>query len=264
MSQKPTIKLQEHLFLFLKAESGNPIAVRLEMRKIYLLASLILGIFFCFFSGTVLFFRELEMNRKLEDRLLVLDTREKLRIPSAPTQTNPVSQSITSFIEPAIQQKVEQKVERKLTETPPIAKTEPEIAGPVSARLSDFTVDWNGETCTAHISLVPTTTGMAEGDLLLILETEIPRIGGSNPSSQIRKRYFIYPGYQSRDELDESQISQIDRKPFHFSRALQTSATFNVGKLLRPIALNVYVFDSNKTLIHHERKPIETDESYGN
>ena len=77
-----------------------------------------------------------------------------------------------------------------------------------------------------HVAMFPTSTGIAQGNLLLVLETEVPRIGGGNPTTQVRKRYFIYPGYQTVDDLDQDALGVLPSKPFHFSRALQTAATF--------------------------------------
>ena len=54
------------------------------------------------------------------------------------------------------------------------------------------------------------------------------------------------------------QSAYSARKPFRISRALQTTAQFKIAKLLRPLAVNVYLFDRNKTLVTHERKVIET------
>ena len=58
----------------------------------------------------------------------------------------------------------------------------------------------------------------------------------------------------------QDALTELARKPFRFTRALQTTATFAIGKLLRPLAVNAYLFDANKTLIHHERKVIEREE----
>jgi hypothetical protein len=252
-------KLQESLFLFLKTETGNPFAFQVEVKKLYLLVCTLLILFFTFLSGTVLFFRELDLNRRLQDKLLLVDMREKIHEPSATAPVTPLAQALSPVIETA----AEVKPEKKAREVIPEAQSEAPPPELVAARMSDFTVECGAEECSSRVSMVPTSTGIAQGELVLILETEVPRIGGTNPEGQVRKRYFIYPGYQTRDELDESAINQLSKKTFRFSRAIQTTAVFNIGKLLRPVGLNIYLYDSNKVLIHHERKPIETDDSYG-
>ena len=94
----------------------------------------------------------------------------------------------------------------------------------------------------------------------MILETEIPRIGSAAVGENIRKRYFFHPVKTALDSVTEEMILQAERKPFKFTKALQTSVTFAVGKLLRPLAANVYLFDARGSLVHHERKIVESEE----
>ena len=111
-----------------------------------------------------------------------------------------------------------------------------------------------------RFAMVPVGAGPASGELLVVLETEIPRIGAASPTTQVRKRYYVYPGNDTHDEVSEAMLQTLTRKPFRFSRALHTTAHFKIGKLLRPLAANVYVYDRNKVLVRHERRAIESEE----
>jgi hypothetical protein len=92
----------------------------------------------------------------------------------------------------------------------------------------------------------------------------VPRIGSRGVSTQQRKQFIFYPGYSTKDEFNSSELTQYERRPFKFSKTLNASVNFKVSKLLRPLALNIYLFDSRRTLIHHERKVIDLEENYAN
>jgi len=130
----------------------------------------------------------------------------------------------------------------------------------VFARINELNAECTEEDCLIKLGMVTTQPGTAVGQLVLVLETEVPRIGTANPAAPVRKRFFLYPGNTARDELDPNQLTTVDQKSFRFTRALQTSNVFKMGKLLRPLAINAYVFDPDKTLLQHERKVIEAGE----
>jgi len=214
--------------------------------------------------GSLLFFRELEINRKLEEQLLVFQTKEKLlALGTAPTRPLPGPGSLISGTPPAAPAAAAPVVETADRTTSALASPTlpaPEAVAAVAARLGELAVECLEEECSVRLAMVPTRTGTAQGELLMVLETEVPRIGTGNPTTQVRKRYFLYPGNQTRDELPEEALNEVQRKTFRFTRGLQTTATFTIGKLLRPLAVNVYLYDHTKTLIHHERKAIEREE----
>jgi hypothetical protein len=196
---------------------------------------------------SLLFFRELEINRHLADRVLELEIRDRL-VRMAPLAFVP-SRDLSAV---------------KTAEAP----SENETASPAQAvgraHLTEFTADCEGEHCTSHVSLAPSSPGVAQGQLVMVLESEVPKIGTAraNANLGVRRRYFIYPGYTTQDELSPEEVAKIEGKAFKFSRVLQTTADFNVGHLLRPIAMNLYLYDQGHTLIQHERRIIETDEEY--
>ncbi len=224
-----------------KTGNDSPFAAKISLT---LLSKYLLGTALAFavlFVGTLLFFRELELNRKLQEHVLKLETEKRLY------QAYPLP-------------------DRGLAESSPLvlnggtaAKAEG-AAAEVFARINDLRADCAEENCLIKLGMVTTQPGTAAGQLLLVLETEVPRIGTGAPSAPVRKRYFLYPGNNARDELDPNQLGTLDSKAFRFTRALQTSTNFKMGKLLRPLAINAYVFDSDKTLLQHERKVIESEE----
>jgi len=263
---KSNLRLRPSLFVLIHAGQGIPFALRLNVRR---LSGWLLTVSFTFLAtvvGSLLFFRELEINRKLEEQLLVFQTKEKLlALGTAPTRPLPGPGSLISGTPPAAPAAAPTAPETAERTTsalasPTLPNPAPEVATAVSARLGDLAVECLEEECSVRIAMVPTRTGTAQGELLMVLETEVPRIGTGNPTTQVRKRYFLYPGNQTRDELPEEAINEIQRKTFRFTRGLQTTATFTIGKLLRPLAVNVYLYDHTKTLIHHERKAIEREE----
>lgn len=271
MAVKSPLRLKDHLFVLIHGGSGVPYALRLNLRRISGFVLLASFAFLTASTGTLLFFRELEINRKLGDRLLEYETKEKLAaVGFSPMRPTPVPNTVSGAPISAIPAPVA-NVDRATTAVPPpvtVASTVPSalpteavpVANAVRARVGELTADCLEEECEVILSMVPTQPGVAQGELLLVLETEIPRIGTGNPTTQIRKRFFIYPGAQTRDDLSQELLSDLQRKPFRFTRALRTTATFTTGKLLRPLAINVYLFDKDRTLIHHERKAIESEE----
>lgn len=268
---KSPLRLKPHLFILIHGGSGVPYAMRLNVARLSLVVFSLGAAFFCTLVGTLFFFRELEMNRKLTERVLEFETKEFLaNLSIAPVK--PLAEAaVPSAVAPAPKAPVAQSTLDRTTTaltlatpTPPqtaaAAALESVTPSTVQARIGELGAECFEEDCEIRLSMVPTRTGVAQGELLVILETEIPRIGAGNPTTQIRKRFFIYPGSQTRDDLPQESLNEITRKPFRFTRGLQTTTNFTIGKLLRPLAVNVYLFDKDRTLIHHERKAIEREE----
>lgn len=244
---KSPFALREKILVMIHAGQGEPVALRFDLQqagKIFLfLCSVVL---LCFF-GTLFFFRELEVNRHLQDRVLVLENEMSFhRLGQQSIQTPALTATTTATATPA--------VEPVREETPVV------VSNVVRARVADFTVDCLEGTCTIHLGMVPTRSGTTAGSLVVILETELPRIGMGNPGTAVRKRYFLYPGEKTVDELSMEQISRLDRKSYRFSRALQNTISFKVERTLRPIAANAYLYDEEGTLLVHERRAIKSDE----
>ncbi len=218
--------------------SGAPLSVRLDLKRLLSLFSLIMGLFFLSFVGSLFLFREIERSRSMQERLLELELIEQLRA----TETTSKKQNLTAATEtPAIQT--------------PIAA--PESLERTLGRLTELSVDCLAEQCTVRSLMVPTSPGIAQGNILMVLEAEVPRIGARDPSTEIRKRFYFYPGSGYLDELTQSSLDSLEKKPFRFSKALQTNVSFKLGKLMRPLAINFYLYDQKNDLIRHERKAIE-------
>ncbi len=256
MLRRNPFHLNRNLSIILQTSGAGgetPIALRINMQRLsnYLVIS---ALVFAFTSmGTLLFFRELELNRRLQENVLRLETERRLYksrpVAFTPAVTAPVTRP-TETPSPAVQS------------APPLAETNAEtIAETVAGRINDLRVECTEEECAVRLGLVTSKPGTAVGQLLLVLETEVPRIGAASPSAPVRRRYFVYPGETAKDDLDPNTLNSLEHKAFKFSRALQTNTVFKVGKLLRPLALNAYVFDSEKALLQHERRAIETEEN---
>lgn len=263
---KSNLRLRSSLFVLIHSGQGVPFALRLNVRK---LSGWVLTVSFTFLAtgiGSLLFFRELEINRKLEEQLLVFQTKEKLvSLGTAPARPLPGPGSLISGTPPTpaapAPEPTTERTTSALASAGPSVPVEPAAVTAVAARLGDLAVECFEEECQVRLAMVPTRTGTATGELLMVMETEVPRIGTGNPTTQVRKRYFLYPGNTTRDELPDEALNEVQRKPFRFTRGLQTTATFTIGKLLRPLAVNVYLYDHDRNLIHHERKAIEREET---
>lgn len=265
MARKSPFPLKPHLFVLVHAGDGVPYAARLNMRRIarvVILGGFTFGLSVC---GTLLFFRELELNRKLQDRLLELETHERLALlaPSAPmprlVATSPVGEPAAP-VPSAESMPRTAKGDTEGKDAAAESESEKVNFSAVAARIADVSAECQAQDCVVKLSMVPVSPGHAAGQVVVVLETEVPRIGAGNPTTQVRKRFYIYPGNEVRDDMPETDIPQLARKNFRFSRALQTTATFTVGKLLRPLAANIYLYDRKGTLVRHERKVIETEE----
>ena len=209
---------------------------------------------FILFAGTLLFFRELEINRKLLERLLVLETTGMLAARRAPA-SEPVQPA------PAL-------VAPKVIHLPPTeAVTAPETTGasvPLASsrpRLRDVAVECGPARCNARVTILADNRqgGLAgaEGSLVAALELEVPRTeAGSGHGA--RKTFIVYPGMQAESGFTAESAQGIEGKPFRVARALVTQLAFDVPEVLRPVALQVYVFDQDRILVQHKRRTIET------
>lgn len=241
MREKQT-QIEPLISFWIKAPEKRTLALSIETHKLLMAVSIALIAILLSFLGTLLFFRELHISRKLGEEILALRLRDKV-LRAAPQVT-------ATAATPAETTATPQK-EAPAAEQPPT----------ISARMTDLTIECGEGSCLAKIAMVPAKTGVASGTLLLVLETEVLRIGTSPAPGQTRKRYFTYPHDLVRDTFDEKILSSLPKKAFHFSRALQTSASFEIEKHVRPLALNVYLFDTNDSVVHHERKAIERNVS---
>jgi hypothetical protein len=186
----------------------------------------------------------MELNRKLTERVLRLQLSHRFleeAVKEAKSEA-PASSIAKQASHLPFTQEEERQNKRSLSER---------------AKLTDLHVDCVSTECTAKLTLAPLTQTRASGELLLVLESEVPRIGNFSASGALRKRFMIYPGGAVRESLEEKDITGLERKPFRFNRALQTTAVFVLKSISRPLALHVYLYDSSQNLIHHERKLIE-------
>ncbi len=226
---------------------GPPQAIKIEKKKLltlfYLIGTSILILFF----GTLMFLREISINQKLNEKLLAIESKQKIH-----SLTNEQEASISKI-----------KQERQLATDPSILKNIPEakLSGDnvnneksefVGTKIVDFYVECFEASCGVKVSMVPIREGVTKGSLLIVLETQLKT---TNP---IAKRYFIYPEQTNPEDLSQEEIYSLKRKTFQFSRLLNVSTQFDFGKHLIPIAINVYLFDPTGNNTIHERKLIET------
>ena len=255
-------QLTRHLgpFVYLQVRTSAdeaPQAFRVTMRRVvaalWIVGLGIMGLLF----GFLFFFRELEINRKLSERVLELETTLALNAtvrPTAPIMPAPVSTPVPpSRAAPA------ESFNETATEREPAAVVPPAPSHTVPARMSELFSECNDGVCDIRTYLIPTAPGTAEGSLALVLEEEVSRIGAADPNMPARRQFIYYPGFTTMEDFDAEKTASLEKKHFRFARALPTNVQFNVGKLNQPIAINLYIFDAEDNLVHHERKTIEHD-----
>ncbi len=255
MKTQNPLALNRSLSFILQTENtdgSSLIAARISIAKLsaYLTGAAIAAL--ATVTGTLLFFRELEINRKLQEHVLRLESEKRLyqtyplptRAPAETVQTAPIKKGAIPVVEAVVPPKE-------------VESTAPEVF----ARINELRTECSEEECSIKTGMVTTQQGTAVGALLLVLETEVPRIGSASPNAPVRKRFFIYPGNAAKDELDPNTLPVLEHKAFRFSRVLQTNTVIKMGKFYRPLAINAYVFDPDKTLLQHERRTIESEDS---
>ncbi len=261
--------LRNMIHLFIQPLEGEPISFKLDLNQmtkvIAGLTLFVLGLFL----GTLFFFRELEINRKLQAQVLETELNLQLKSLSEPENFTP-NRQLGYSVNLSEDEELKKSLSRSKTASL-LSNNSSEkeswinlSASPVAARLGSLSSECQADNCAVKLELLPSGNGVSQGELLIVLETEVPRIGVRGISVQQRKQFIFYPGYYSREEFSTSDISSFEKRPFKFSKTLNASLNFKVTRLLRPLAINVYLFDSQKTLIHHERKTIDLDESYAN
>lgn len=244
-----------YLSVLLHSGAGDSYALRINLRQTYLLVASLCGLFLVLVVGTLLFFRELETNRELQERLVLATLQGKILSESIKVQ----GESAATAAVTALSAREVSGANQEEAILPP-----PQAVGSktpnVHARVAEIGTDCASGKCSVRLVIVPTGSAAVEGGVLVALETEIPRIGTARATSSSQKRFFIYPGYQSKDELDLKEVNRLETKRFKMSRALNTNIDFQFGELLRPLAVNVFLFDTEKNLVQHERRVIDSGE----
>lgn len=227
-----------YLSVLIHSGKGAPLAFKLDVSKAYLLLGTLTSIVLGLVVGTLLFFRELESNRELQESLLESMLRERV-------------------LAETVKFRQETSAPAQLTVATPVRDVTGERPA-LRSRVSEVNTECAAGRCAIRIVVVPATSAVVDGSILVVLETEIPRIGTARATSSSQKRFFIYPGYHSKDELDLKEVNRLEGKKFRMSRALNTNVDFQFGELLRPLAVNIFVFDTEKNLVQHERRQIES------
>lgn len=226
---------------------GAPYAVNVDVRKIYTFLVL-LALFSAFTTlGTILFFRELEISEQFQQRVLELEIHSRL----APTAATAPQAALPVAAPPA---EAPAETAGVPSETAPAGST-------VNARISGARLTCTDVECRVNLGLVPTKPGTATGRLLVVLETEAIRIGAATHTSDGLTRYLVYPGFRNLDALDRAELATLPGKNFRFTSALQSTVTFQIDRTLKPIAVDVFLFDEKSFLVHHKRQPYSPEDT---
>jgi hypothetical protein len=267
--EKTSASSHNFIHLFFQPSESEPVTFRVNLAQLSQIATVVFVMFLVLFWGTLLFFRQLEINRDLQAE--ILSTQLKLQLKTSSLTTEPTWNRQIGYkvqlSEDLGNRNSELKQNNKVLSSDSSLQNDSWLElshSMVSARLGSFSSECQLDNCSVKLELLPAGNGLAEGELLLVLETEVPRIGSRGLTSQQRKQFIVYPGYFSKDELSLSEISGFEKRSFKFSRTLNASVNFKTTKFLRPLALNIFLFDERKTLVRHERRAIELDENYAN
>ncbi len=242
-------KPEAPLYLIVQRGQGHPMAWRVRPREIARLAGLMAGILGLGTLGTLFFFRELEANRRLNDRVLAYQLQAELQIGSTTPRMVAAKSGSEAKAEP---------IGERGNRAPNLViapHTSPQF------RLVDFDAATTKDGWELLLTLAPTAGAIAEGEALIVLEADVPRIGLSTPGNEGRKRFALYPGNAMLERIDEATIEKANKKKFKFSRALQIRSTFQLGRLYRPVAAHIYFFNAQGLLVSQERKTIESEEN---
>ncbi len=241
-------KPEAPLYFIVQRGQGHPMAWRVRPREIARLASFVVGILGVGAMGVLFFFRELEQNRQLRESVLKYQLQAELYDGNASSRAVATKADATA---PAEKPGDRSQVVPTMSIAP---HTTPQF------RLVDFDAEPTKDGWELLLTLAPTAGAVAEGEALVVLETDVPRIGLSTPGTEGRKRFALYPGNVLVEKIDEIGIGKAEKKKFKFSRALQIRAPFRLGRLYRPLAAHFYFFNSAGQLVSQEKKTIEVEE----
>lgn len=236
---------QRKFRLTISSPSDSPVTFEVDPQKGISIVGTGLVVVGLLFAGTLLFFRELEINRRLEERVLELRTNEKIAKLLATTPAVPFVAQVP-----------------KVAPAAPIETAEvPELSAAVTvaARVSDTRITCGEGFCDAAVHLIPTAAGTTHGSLLLVLETELPHIGTAataQPGQVERRVFHFYPTAPTQETFEKEEWKKATKKEFHFSRALTTKHQFQFDTVLKPLRLLIYVFDADAGLIQMEERTI--------
>lgn len=228
------LQIEPELLLCFRSPERVPLSISVSLKRIYRILYILAFTFLALSLMSLLFFKELEKNRLLTQELLALRVAKLV-----PTIAPPIS----------------------TTSALPEKTVSVETTTKVSTRLTDFDATCEEGKCTTRVGLVPSKTGLAEGGILILLEVEMIRIGSQATETEARKSYLAYPTQSVPSNLTDDSVASLQRKPFHFSRALQTTADFTPKNSERPVAAHVYVYNSDGELTLHDRKPLEIEDA---
>ncbi len=245
-------KTEAPLYLIVQRGQGQPMAWRVRPREIVRLGTMVAGFLAIGVLGTLFFFKELETNRKLRDSVLAFQLQAELQDGTS-SRRAVAAKGATEVKADGNSEKNNDKSLRAPNLT---------VAQHVNAqfRLVDFDSESTKEGWELRLTLAPTAGAVAEGYALVVLETDVPRIGLATPGAEGRKRFVLYPGNQLLEHLDENTIQKSEKMRFKFSRAFQVRAPFKLGRLYRPLAAHIYFFNAQQVLVGQERKTIEVEE----
>ena len=226
-------------------------AWRVRPREIARLASIAIGTLGVGMLGTLFFFRELEANRHLRESMLKYQLQAELYDGGVSSRAVAAKGAPETVVASNTDKNSGGQAVPQLTIAP---HANPQF------RLVDFDAEPTKDGWELLLTLAPTAGAVAEGEALVVLETDVPRIGLSTPGTEGRKRFALYPGNALMEKIDENMVSKAEKKKFKFSRALQIRAPFRLGRLYRPLAAHFYFFNSAGQLVSQEKKTIEVEE----
>lgn len=259
--------LSEYLLITIHSPQEGPRSYRIEIRRLFLLCTVLATAFVFLFLGTMLFFREMEITRKLESAVLQLEIEARVtqdlaqfkEIPAIPAISVPAKKTEPEPLKPtpepvravAGEKEAKAPLNKKVTLASTAPVSQMEAPAPVNAKISSLRADCQASTCKADVRLAPEKTGSVQGELLMVLE-----LVQSQPDGNSQARYLVYPGYEQSASFDINKIKKGRGNSFRFSRVLMKGVNFKVDPTFRPVAVNAYVRDLDGKVVQHKRQSI--------
>ena len=122
-----------------------------------------------------------------------------------------------------------------------------------AAHISNVYARCQGMECDVRFTLLAQSGVDGVGSMSVVLESEVPRVGSSDPLATPKKKYTVYPGNKSYEAMSDADVAGLAVKPFHFAHTLPVTVTFSHPLVQHPIAAHIYLFDANHRIQAHQQ-----------
>src|SRR3989338_2176995 len=146
------------IYVEIRLAGNPPVAFRVSFKRLYTLLLVVAVSTLMLMAGTILFFGEVEHNRKLTEKVLELETKIVLSNASRSTVFQRVPASIPVPTGTS-----------DLGENSPAPSVQTVSTAPVvAARLTELSAQCFSQSCQIKSNLIPSSPGVAQGGILMV------------------------------------------------------------------------------------------------